>query len=442
MPLQTISGRESKGMPAIVSFFFDNGYAFELLLAFSLFAYGFKRRSYFVLRYLLVLCVLLATSMIWNTLQIEESFPLSWIKYLIMMMESCLGVVFCRRTSVWGALFCLVGGVSTQHLYFRLVSLILSLTEFDYDSIFRMVITFVVLIGVYVGVFFLFRKPLKDVAGIRPTGRINILIGLVIIVVAVFLHLFEGTRDLITADRPLLSIFSVYGIFCCIFALGTQYSLFRNSRLSVDKAVLEKLVYKQKEQYEHSKETIDIINVKCHDMKRQISLLESRVEPEALDEIKNLIKVYETSYHTGNEVLDVFLAERSLSFERNLVQFNCIVDGECLDFMKPSEIYALFGNAFDNAIEALLGVPEEDRIFTLSVKRQLALAVIHMENVYDTALVFEDGLPMTTKEDLDYHGFGMRSIRMVAEKYKGTVTVQAKDGMFNLNILLPIPNAE
>ena len=37
------------------------------------------------------------------------------------------------------------------------------------------------------------------------------------------------------------------------------------------------------------------------------------------------------------------------------------------------------------------------------------------------------------------HGFGMRSIKMVAEKYRGSVTVRAEGGIFNLNILLPLP---
>ncbi len=425
---------------SVINFIYENGYVLELFAAFSVFAFWYRRRSYFILRYLLVFFLLLATSMVWNLFHIESMW-LTWIKYIVLILISGGGVLLCTETNLWDALFCAVGGVATQHLYFRFISLILSFTDFGYESVFRMVITVVLFFTVYLSVFFLFRKPLKEreEEGRRSSDKVSLLLGLAIIIVAIILHLYESTHDFLSTDRSLLSAFSCYGILCCLFTLGLEYSLIRNKALSVEKAVLEHLVEKQKEQYEHSKETIDIINIKCHDMKQHIALLESRLEPEELNEITSKIKVYETSYHTGNEVIDVFLAEKSLLFEKNKVQFNCIVDGGCIGFLKPSEIYALFGNAFDNAIEALQSVPEEDRIFTLSVKRQLDMAVIHMENVFSADLTFENGLPRTTKGDLMSHGFGMRSIKMVAEKYRGSVTVRAEGGIFNLNILLPLP---
>lgn len=425
----------------VLTFFFDNGYALELLAAFSVFAFWFNRRSYFALRYLLVFLALLATSMIWNLFHVESPW-LTWIKYVLMILLSGLGVLFCTHSTIWDALFCLVGGVATQHLYFRCISLLLSLTPYGYESVFRMVVTVVLFVGVYSAIFFFFRSPLKERAEGLPKAKLNLVLGSGIILTSIVLHLYETTHDFLSTDRTLLTAFSCYGILCCLFTLGLEYSLFRNTELSVEKAVLEHLVDMQKEQYRHSKETIDIINIKCHDMKQHIALLESRIEPEELREITSKIKVYETTYHTGNDVLDVFLAEKSLLFEKNRVQFNCIIDGGCLNFLKPSEIYALFGNACDNAIEALASVPYEDRIFTLSVKRQLNMAVIHTENLYNAELTFRDGLPQTTKGDELSHGFGMRSIRMVAEKYRGSVTVQAEGGVFNLNILLPLPQEE
>lgn len=42
---------------------------------------------------------------------------------------------------------------------------------------------------------------------------------------------------------------------------------------------------------------------------------------------------------------------------------------------------------------------------------------------------------MTTKGDSDYHGFGMKSIKRIVEKYGGDLSVIAGDGVFNLNML-------
>ena len=62
---------------------------------------------------------------------------------------------------------------------------------------------------------------------------------------------------------------------------------------------------------------------------------------------------------------------------------------------------------------------------------------MHIENYYSGELEFEDGLPKTTQEDNGYHGFGMRSISMIAEKYGGYMEVNASDGVFRLDISFP-----
>ena len=47
-----------------------------------------------------------------------------------------------------------------------------------------------------------------------------------------------------------------------------------------------------------------------------------------------------------------------------------------------------------------------------------------------------DGLPVTSK-DSDYHGFGVLSIRHVARKYNGTMTIRTDGNLFRLDILIP-----
>lgn len=69
------------------------------------------------------------------------------------------------------------------------------------------------------------------------------------------------------------------------------------------------------------------------------------------------------------------------------------------------------------------------------------MVVIHLENYYQGELNFTDGLPRTTKGDENYHGFGVKSIQMVVEKYKGNVSLLASDGIFNLNITIPLPDS-
>ena len=50
----------------------------------------------------------------------------------------------------------------------------------------------------------------------------------------------------------------------------------------------------------------------------------------------------------------------------------------------------------------------------------------------------EGGLPGTSNRDRTLHGFGVKSMVMIVEKYGGTISFDAKDQIFNLNILFPI----
>ena len=50
-----------------------------------------------------------------------------------------------------------------------------------------------------------------------------------------------------------------------------------------------------------------------------------------------------------------------------------------------------------------------------------------------------ESLIATTKADTKYHGYGLKSMKMVAEKYGGTMSINAEDEMFTLSIVIPVP---
>ena len=63
---------------------------------------------------------------------------------------------------------------------------------------------------------------------------------------------------------------------------------------------------------------------------------------------------------------------------------------------------------------------------------------IHEENYFVGELDLSDGLPRTTKDDKDNHGFGMLSIRSLAEHHGGALTVRTEGELFLLDVLLPL----
>lgn len=238
---------------------------------------------------------------------------------------------------------------------------------------------------------------------------------------------------------PLYLIFAAYDILCSIFTMCIQYGIFMSGKLQQDYKILEHLLHQQKRQMQESKANIEFINIKCHDLKHQLALLGGKLSQDEREEFQRAISIYDSSLKTGNEALDIILAEKSLKCKNNNIKLDCIAYGERLNFMTPSDIYSLFGNAIDNAIEAVQDVKDDDKKYISNVvKESLGMLSIHIENYYEGVLVFENGLPVTTKSDKRYHGFGMRSIKMIVEKYLGNMTLSHENQNFNLNILFPL----
>ena len=233
-------------------------------------------------------------------------------------------------------------------------------------------------------------------------------------------------------------------IIASVFALGVQYYGLKSGRLEVEKQVIQELLAAERSQYRISRESIDIVNMKCHDLKHQIAAVRRGLEKEsqeALREVEKAVSIYDAVSRTGSESLDAVLTEKILYCERHGILLTYMVDPGALNFLGETDLYALFGNILDNGIEAVMKEDRDRRVIALNIRRVQNMLSVHEENTCSVAPVFRDGLPVTTKTDHMKHGYGVRSSRYLAERYGGHVTFRAENGMFVLDILIPIPAA-
>ena len=63
---------------------------------------------------------------------------------------------------------------------------------------------------------------------------------------------------------------------------------------------------------------------------------------------------------------------------------------------------------------------------------------MRISNHLTERVTFCDELPQTTKADKDYHGFGVRSMRYVVEKYGGNMVFEVTDDTFTVNAIFPV----
>lgn len=252
----------------------------------------------------------------------------------------------------------------------------------------------------------------------------------------IFVNLFNAFS--VDSAPRIFTVYSVYDEVTTILLFFLLCEILQHSDAEWDNMVLQQMMRQQRQQMELSKETVELINIKCHDIRKQLYTLGSRVPTEELDELKKAVDIYGSTVKTGNETLDVLLAERSIVCKGRGIQLDYIADGAKLDFLKPGEVYSLFGNALDNAIEAVTSLEPDRRYIGLQVRAERGMLLIRMENCAAEPLHFVDGLPQTTKGDARWHGFGVKSIRRIVQQHGGTLTMQAQDGMFRLVALLPL----
>ena len=407
-------------------------FAPQLWIAEMLFAHKDIRRKYFWLRAVafgLLFSVL--PELLPNTYFCPWLTVAGWIRlsYPLLFLLSLLGLLFCCKAPFLDLLFIATASYALQNGAF-------SLTEFvrlNLDVPIAAALMTMAMMAVCYALFYpLAIRNLHRYGSVGFHGLPLLAFSLLTLAVAYLVNMYMQAfeRESVSAR--------IFNVIADVLLLVGLFDLFHVTRIRRDAEVTEQLLKLSEQKMALTQENIEIINRKCHDLKHQLDAYGAAADAdraEYLDEIKRSILIYDSSIQTGNKALDVVLMEKKLLCNKLNIDFSFIVDGEKLAFMKNSDLFSLFGNALDNAVESLRAEPPERRVLTLKVAGNGSITNICFENYCSKQLRFEDGLPVSTKENNGYHGFGMKSIRFIVQKYDGQMLVYKKDNRFVLEIL-------
>lgn len=232
---------------------------------------------------------------------------------------------------------------------------------------------------------------------------------------------------------------------CGIIVLFSLLNISKLRRLETDMIITNKMMDAQYRQYLSFRSTSTYISQQCHDLKHQIAALRTSCSSEErenyLSEMEEVINSYPLYANTGNPVLDTLITQKQFYCKEHQIQFSYSVDSRLLSWIEPRELCILFGNLIDNALESVLQISDpERRQILLEVKSQRQLLSIRMDNCCDHPVEFQGGLPRTTKEDRQQHGYGMKSISRVISRYDGSLDCSLENGWFVTTVLLPLPD--
>lgn len=253
----------------------------------------------------------------------------------------------------------------------------------------------------------------------------------------------------IYTDTPFSSrlFYEVFRIRAFIDILGIvsicfyQFML-REQLRDMESDAINHVLKSQYEKYLHQQETDELISIKYHDLKHQITALrresDQRKRDEWLDSIEREIDTYKMTVNSGSKVLDSILENKLANAQKHQIEMTYVVDGKLLDFIHVTDICTIFGNALDNAIEAEILEPEQEkRLVHLSVSAQRKMVCITVENYISQPEKIDADSLKTTKHDKKYHGYGIKSIRYCVEKYHGNVSIKIKGHWFSICMIIP-----
>jgi hypothetical protein len=354
--------------------------------------------------------------------------------YIFCFIMTIVCMALCYKGNLYTILFYCSGGYAMQHLAVKLAELLKLFFLFDNMFVFYLFEIPICAI-VYFCIYFLF---VRGRTVIEKTQEIRNKVFLSLCVLLICIALSRITTDIAGRDAIAIVAEALYAILSCILVVSILFAITEKEKMKNEAFTMSQLLHREREQFKLSQESIKLINIKCHDLKKQINALRNGVSEAQISELEEAVMIYNSAIKTGNDVLDIIFTEKSLFCEKNHIRMTCAVNGADIAFMDDMDVYSVFSNAMSNAIESVSAVQDDHRrSISVNMQRIGEILSIHIENNFEGKICFDNGIP-TTSKNKDYHGFGMMSMARIAKKYGGHMSVTAEDHKFCLDFIFPV----
>lgn len=415
----------------------------ELLLAEMIFICYYPKRKYFLFRMIggFILLPLLGFAFINDGILMTNQFY-QFFKYVGLFIVSILYMTFCFKTKAIPLISACVSGYTLQHLSYQITRMITLSDLFLNSGVeqFRDLIFEAMIFPItYVLAFFIFGRNVKKYEFYKNYDYRLLIISAFSLFICLVINRF--TRISANLGNPYVVIGnSLYAISSCLLVLFMNYSLHYLDMEKNKNETLERISYQERKQYETSKNNREKLNIKYHDLKHILSLIKNNdvSNIDFINQYQKVLNDYDSEIESGNETLDIVLNEKLAKCLENSITLTYLGDGKLIDFINQYDLYSLMGNILDNAIEASIKIQDASkRVISMTIEKQGKIISIDCMNYYESKIITKNNEIITSKnEELGFHGYGLQSIKMIAKKYNGEVSIGLENNIFDLNILL------
>lgn len=411
-------------------------FAVTLLISEQLSAWGTQKRDKFWLRLIAGILFTMAVS----NIPFEDIFGGGWsmkmvvAKHMVIFFSSVAAMWFAYNEHIWKCFFTAVLALCVHQIGNDVDLMVNAIAPTD-----DLLTGYIISAFSYAGTFFVlhiaFHKKFRESLKFTTKGKVQTVSSFLILVGVIYISFYAMAFTFVVDSRELRVYLCILTILACFVCILMEQALLSVERQQMELAVTENMLKLQKQQYQENMESINIINTKCHDLRHQFFDVGLSRDQSEMKDLINSINMYDNTFRTGCEALDVVLTMKGAVCSAKNIRLTCSVDGTAMHRMAAHDIYALFGNAIENAMESVEKLDEEHRLISISMERRGSFANVRVENYCAGEIQFENGLPVSPK-DHNYHGYGMKSMKMIAEKYGGGISADVHDSVFTLNIFL------
>lgn len=417
----------------------------ELLLATSVYVFKLRRRNHFWLWLVLCLSCFIGFAYSWSLIPYINSVTsiiFSILFFFIAFFGLIGSLMACFKVNIQAAMFLGTAGYAMQHFTYKLIQIVIGSIEKGIPSfvdnnygIYGIYASFVI---ISLPIFYnMFGKKIHNNETLIIEDSRLLIISIILIICTVILNLIYESFVKVS-NLTLFIVGCLFDMVCCFLTLFIEFEMLKSKEISEAYIQMKTIWESEKKQLEISKENMDYMKILAHDLKHELNESTLLISKDKVDELNHRIAAFGNSIKTGNDILDLVIAERTLIVQKENINLSIIADGSVLSNMKQSDCYSLFMNIMDNAIDAVKELPKDQREISLAVRESMGMILIHEVNPFKGTLNFKDGLPQTTKGDSMYHGFGTKSIKGIVDSYSGDCEISIKDNnIYVLNILLP-----
>ena len=233
-------------------------------------------------------------------------------------------------------------------------------------------------------------------------------------------------------------------LFLFIFVMIWQsHVMKRNSEMKQEEIKYQYMLKVQSEFFNGLKKNDDEIRIFKHDMRAHITALRRYITEndnermlEYLDNMEEAIDIRSAKKYTNNVIVDAVINDQVKVMHEKEIDFEFDGLPQIRNTISDYDLCTVFYNVLKNAVEGCEKVESDHKRVGVNIENRGERLLIKICN--DTVLkdmIIEDGL-LTTKDDKENHGFGIKSVRAVVNRYDGVYQNEVRGGKYIVSIAI------